>query len=102
MPKPNALIMQAAEAEIKRRIARGELLLPCVVEENLNDNLDCQMKMMTIAVNRGLGIGKKRFREKVNPQMEWIDRLFHEEKKKVDQEYALSIIDRLYAEIMEG
>ena len=97
----NGLIQRAVEAEIARRIKRGELLLPDVVEENLNDNLDCQMKMMTIAVNRGLGVGKKRFREKVNPELEWVERLYYGEKKKVDQEYALSIIDRLYAEIME-
>ena len=98
----NGMIQRAVDAEIIRRIKRGELLLPDVVEENLNDNLDCQMKMMTIAVHRGLGIGKKRFREKVNPELEWVERLYHEEKEKVDQEYALSIIDRLYAEIMEG
>ena len=91
----NGLIQRAVDAEIKRLIAR-------VVEENLNDNLDCQMKMMTIAVHRGLGVGKKRFREKVNPALAEIERIYHEEKKNVDQVYALSIIDRLYAEIMEG
>lgn len=97
----NGMIQRAVEAEIKRRIARGELLLPSVVAENLDANLDCQMKMMTIAVNKSLGIGKRRFREKVQPTFEEVHQLYMEEKRNVDQEYALSIIDRLYAEIME-
>ena len=98
----NAYIEKIVEKEIARRIAKGELFTLAMVNKDLTANCDLLAKMMTIAVHRGLGIGKKRFREKVNPQMEWIDQLFHEEKKKVDQEYALSIIDRLYAEIMEG
>lgn len=101
MPKPNPLIMKAAEAEIKRRILRGELLLPEVVEENLNDNLDVQRMMMTIAVNRGLGVGKKRFRELVDPAFEEVEREYHENKDTVDQEYALAVVEREYNKIME-
>ena len=101
MPKPNAMIMKAAEAEIKRRILRGELLLPEVVEDNLNDNLDVQRMMMTIAVNRGLGIGKKRFNELVNPALLEVEKEYHENKRTVDQEYAIAVVEREYNRIME-
>ena len=101
MPKQNPLILKAAEAEIKRRILRGELLLPDVVEENLNDNLDCQRKMMTIAVNRALKVGKKRFNELINPELLKLEEEFHENKRTADQEYALAVIDREYSRIME-
>lgn len=96
----NGMIQKAVDAEIKRLIARGELLLPCVADENLNDNLDCQMKMMTIAVHDGLNIGRKRFKEKVQPAFDAVYQRYMEEKKKVDQEYALSVIDRMYNQIM--
>ncbi len=99
---PNAMIMKAAEAEIKRRILRGELLLPDVVEENLNDNLDAQRMMMTIAVHRGLGIGRKRFNELVNPAFEEVEREFRENKRTVDQEYAVAVVEREYNQIMEA
>ena len=101
MPKTNPLILKAAEAEINRRILRGELLLPDVVEENLNANLDCQRMMMTIAVNRALKVGKKRFEEVVNPELQKIEKEFHENKKKTDQDYAIGVLEREYNKIME-
>lgn len=101
MPKTNPLILKAAEAEINRRILRGELLLPDVVEENLNANLDCQRMMMTIAVNRALKVGKKHFNELVNPVLQEIEQEFRENKKKTDQDYALGVIEREYNRIME-
>lgn len=100
MPKTNPLIMKGVEAEIKRMILRGELLLPDVVEENLNDNLDCQRMMMTIAVNRGLGIGKRRFEEKVNPELWKLEEEYRENKRTVDQEYAVACIEREFKRIM--
>ena len=100
--KPNALIQQAAEAEIARRIKRGELLMPETVNKNLLDNLDVWTKMMTIAVNKGLSVGKKRFRERVQPILDQLVGEFFDNQKTVDQEYALSVIERLYDEIMEG
>lgn len=99
--KQNALILQYAEREIQRRIQRGELILPATAKENLNENLDAWTKMMTIAVNRGLGIGKKRFKEKVQPVLDQVQEDYFQNKVTVDQEYALSVIDRLYDEIME-
>jgi hypothetical protein len=38
----------------------------------------------------------------VNPELAWIENLYYEERKKSDQVYALSIIDRMYDQIMEG
>jgi hypothetical protein len=93
--------MKAAEAEIKRRILRQELYMPDVVEENLNANLDAQRMMMTNAVHRALGIGKKRFNELVNPAFEEIEREYRENKRTVDQEYALAVVEREYNQIME-
>ena len=99
--KTNPLIMKGVEAEIKRMILRGDLLLPDVVEENLTANLDCQRMMMTIAVNRGLGIGRKRFEEKVNPELLALEKEFKENRRTADQEYALAVIEREYNRIME-
>ena len=99
--KPNALIMQYAEAEIKRRIQRGELILPEVADDNLKDNLDIWTKMMTISVNKGTGIGKKRFRKDVQPILDQLQEEYFENKRTADQEYAVSVIERLYDEIME-
>lgn len=98
----NGLIERAVEAEINRRVRRGELMLPSMVEEDLEANLRCRRKMMMISVHRGLGIGKKRFKEKVYPELNWVENLYLEEKEKTDEVYAMSIIDRLYDEIMEG
>ena len=98
--KPNAMIAKAAEAEIKRRIQRGELLLPDQVHENLMENLDIWTKMMTVAVNRGLGIGKKRFEEKVQPLLNDITEDFFENVKDADEEYARAVVERMYEQVM--
>ena len=98
--KPNAMIAKAAEAEIKRRIQRGELLLPDQVHENLMENLDIWTKMMTVAVNRGLGIGKKRFEEKVQPQLNDITEDFFANVKDADEEYARAVVERMYEQVM--
>lgn len=97
----NGLIERAVEAEIARRIRRGELIRPCDADENLYENMDCIMKMMTIAVHDGLGVGKKRFQEKVNPKLWALEKEFLENRKTVDQVYAVAIIDHKYAQIME-
>lgn len=99
--KQNALILQYAEREIQRRIAREELILPEVADENLQENLDIWCKMMTIAVNKALGVGKKRFREKVQPVLNQLEDEYFQNKDTADQEYAMSVIERLYNEIME-
>ena len=57
--------------------------------------------MMTIAVNRALKVGKKRFNELVNPVLQEIEKEFRENKKKTDQDYALGVIEREYNRIME-
>ena len=98
--KPNAMIAKAAEAEIKRRIQRGELLLPDQVHENLMENLDIWTKMMTVAVNRGLGIGKKRFEEKVQPLLNDITEDFFNNVKDADEEYARAVVERMYEQVM--
>ena len=100
MNNHNGLIRRAVDAEIKRLILRGELILPCTVEEDLEANLRCKRKMLVIAYHRGLGIGKERYRKKVLPQLDWVEDLYFSEKEKSDQEYAMSVIDRMYAEIM--
>lgn len=97
----NGLIERAVEAEIARRVKRGKLILPCDADQNLYDNLECAAKMMTIAVNRGLGIGRQRFEAKVNPELHRIEQEFYENRRTADQEYALAVIDREYSRIME-
>lgn len=99
--KQNSIILQYAEREIQRRIQRRELLLPDVVEENLIANLELWTKMMTIAVNKGLGVGKLRFDRDVQPILNQLHEDYFDNKSTVDQEYATSVVDRLYAEIME-
>ncbi len=101
MPKPNALIIRAAESEIARRICRGELFLREDVDKNLMDNLEMWTKMMTIALNRACGIGKTRFRRDVQPLLDQIQEEYFDNKKTVDSEYAAAVIDRLYSEIMD-
>lgn len=98
---PNAYIMKCAEAEIARRIKRGELIRPEDAEINLLDNLEVWTKMMTIAVNKGCGIGKHRFQERVQPVLDQLQNEFFANKATADQAYATSVIDRLYAEIMD-
>lgn len=99
--RKNALLEQYAEKEIARRIANGELFTLAMVNADLMANCDMLAKMMTIAVNRGAGIGKKRFNEKIQPVMDSIlDEWFHN-KETADQEYAISVVERMYEQIME-
>ena len=100
MPKPNPLIQQAAELEIARRIRRGELYLRSAVDKNLMDNLEIWTKMMTIALNKSLGIGKTRFQRDVQPVLDQLQGEFFENKEIVDTVYAMAVIDRLYNEVM--
>lgn len=97
----NALLEQYAEKEIARRIAKGELYTPAMVNADLMANCDMLAKMMTIAVNRGAGIGKKRFNEKIQPVLDSILDEWFENKETVDQEYAISVVERMYDQIME-
>lgn len=103
MAKSNPLLEQYAEKEIARRIANGELFTLAMVNADLMANCDMLAKMMTIAVNRGAGIGKKRFRENIQPELdELVDDLERREKEDGgDQTHALSVIDRMYDQIME-
>lgn len=97
----NPYIDKLVQNQIDRMIAKGQLYTPQMVDKAVNDNLDCWTKMMTVALNRSLGIGKQRFRERVQPELDRIQDLYFNNKKTVDQEYAISVIDRLYAEIMD-
>ena len=97
----NVLLEQYAEKEIARRIAKGELFTPAMVNADLMANCDMLAKMMTIAVNRGIGVGKKRFNEKVQPILDSILDEWFENKETADQEYAISVVERMYDQIME-
>lgn len=97
----NVLLEQYAEKEIARRIAKGELFTPAMVNADLAANCDMPAKMMTIAVNRGIGVGKKRFNEKVQPVLDSILEEWFENKRTADQEYAISVVERMYDQIME-
>lgn len=101
MGKPNAYIENIVEKEIARRIAKGELFTPAMVNADLMANCDMLAKMMTIAVNRGIGVGKKRFNEKVQPILDSILDEWFENKETADQEYAISVVERMYDQIME-
>ena len=97
----NALLEQYAEKEIARRIAKGELYTLAMVNADLMANCEMLAKMMTIAVNRGIGVGKKRFDEKVQPILDSILDEWFENRDTVDQEYAISVVERMYDQIME-
>lgn len=101
MTMPNAYITKCAEAEINRRIKRRELILPADAEANLMANLEVWTKMMTIAVNKGCGIGKRRFQERVQPLLDQLQEEYICRRKNDGAEYADSVLDRLYAEIMD-
>ena len=101
MGKQNAYIEKIVEKEIARRIAKGELYTLAMVNADLMANCDMLAKMMTIAVNRGIGVGKKRFNEKVQPILDSILDEWFENKRTADQEYAISIVERMYDQIME-
>jgi hypothetical protein len=97
----NALLEQYAEREIARRIAKGELFTLDMVNKDLMANCEMLAKMMTIAVNRGAGIGKKRFNERVQPVLDELLDEWFENKRTADQEYAISVVERMYNQIME-
>lgn len=97
----NPYIDKLVQNQIDRMIAKGQLYTPQMVDKAVNENLDVWTQMMTVALNRSLGIGKQRFRERVQPELDRIQDLYFNNKTTVDQEYAISVIDRLYAEIMD-
>ena len=97
----NALLEQYAEREIARRIAKGELFTPEMVNLDLMANCEMLAKMKTIAVNRGAGVGKKRFNERVQPILDELLDEWFENKRTADQEYAISVVERMYDQIME-
>lgn len=97
--RKNALLEQYAEKEIARRIANGELFTLAMVNADLMANCDMLAKMMTIAVNRGIGVGKKRFERKVQPELDDLLGEWFHNKDTVDQEYAISVVDRKYDQI---
>lgn len=97
----NAYIDKIVEKEIARRIAKGELFTLAMVNADLYANCEMLAKMMTIAVNRGIGVGKKRFNEKVQPILDSILDEWFENQETVDQEYAISVVERMYDQIME-
>lgn len=101
MGKQSAYIEKIVEKEIARRIAKGELFTLAMVNADLTANCDMLAKMMTIAVNRGIGVGKKRFNEKVQPILDSILDEWFENKETADQEYAISVVERMYDQIME-
>ena len=99
----NALLEQYAEKEIARRIAKGELFTLDMVNKDLVANCDMLAKMITIAVNRGLGVGKKRFEEKIQPELDDIlDEFFRRvDEDNGDRTHAISVVERMYDQIME-
>lgn len=103
MGKPNAYIEQIVEKEIQRRIAKGELFTPEMVNRDLVANCDMLAKMMTIAVNRGAGIGKKKFNEDIQPELDELLEDFFRRKAEDngDQTHAISVVERMYEQIME-
>ena len=103
MGKQNPLLEQYAEKEITRRILRGELYTPEMVEADLKANCDLLAKMMTIAVNRGGKIGKKKFNEEIQPVLDDLLEDFFRRKAEDngDQTHAVSVVERMYEQIME-
>lgn len=103
MGKPNPYIEQIVEKEIQRRIAKGELFTLDMVNRDLVANCDMLSKMMTIAVNRGAGIGKKKFNQDIQPVLDGLLDDFFRRKAEDngDQTHAISVVERMYDQIME-
>ena len=97
----NAYIEKMVQSQIDRMVAKGQLYTQEMVDEAVKDNLEVWTQMMTVAVNRGLGIGKKRFEERVQPPLNEIAEEYFRNKKTVDQEYALAVVQRAYDAIMD-
>ena len=103
MAKNNPLLEQYAAREIARRIAKGELFTPEMVNRDLVANCDMLAKMMTVDVNRGAGIGKKKFNQDIQPVLdELLDDFFRRKAEdNGDQTHAISVVERMYDQIME-
>lgn len=103
MAKRNPYIDQIVAREIARLIEKGELYTREMVDADLLQNVEMWAKIWTIAINRGLGIGKKRIEEKINPVVDEITDDFFRRKQEDngDQVHALSVIEREYNKIME-
>ena len=108
MGKPNAYLTKAVDQEIQRRIDKGQLYTPEMVDAIVNAAVladhEIWTKMMTIAVNEGAKIGKKVFREKIQPCLDGLldDFARREKEDNGDQTHAISVVDRMYEQIMEG
>ena len=103
MGKQTPYIEQIVEREIQRRIEKGELFTLEMVNRDLVANCDMLAKMMTIAVNRGAGIGKKKFNDDIQPELDELLEDFFRRKAEDngDQTHAISVVERMYDQIME-
>ena len=103
MSKSNPYIEQIVEREIARRIAKGELFTKKMVNAAILADHEVYAKMATIAMNRGLKVGKKSIEQKVNPVMdELLDDYFRrKDEDGGDHTYAISVVERMYNQIME-
>lgn len=99
--KHNGYMDKYAQEVIKRLVDANELYTREQFEQIIVDNKLLDAKIMTIAVNRALGIGKKRFEEKVNPVLHRIEKNFIEWAKDMGEDEAIERIEKMYAEIME-
>lgn len=97
----NEYLEKLVMLRIEKMIQRGELYTPEMVDIAVKDNLGVWTKMMTVSVNKGVGVGKKRFDERVQPILDQLTEEFFHNKKTADEQYAISVIERLYDEIME-
>lgn len=103
MAKNNPLLEQYAAREIARLITKGQLYTKEMVDADLLANVELWAKIWTIAINRGLSVGKKRIEEKVNPVVDELLEDFYRRKDEDngDQTHAVSVIERMYDQIME-
>lgn len=103
MAKRNQYIDQIVAREIARLILEGKLYTKEMVDADLQQNVELWMKIWVCAINRGLGVGKKRIHEKVNTEVDKIMDDFYRRKDEDngDQTHAVSVIERMYDQIME-
>jgi hypothetical protein len=103
MGKRNQYIDQIVAREISRLILEGKLYTKEMVDADLLANVELWAKIWTIAINRGLKVGKKRIEEKVNPVVdELLEDLYRrKDEDNGDQTHAISVIERMYDQIME-
>lgn len=104
--KPNPYLEKLADQQAMKRINElieaGELMTRNAADDYVRANNRLMVKIMTIAVNKGCGIGKLRFERDVQPIF---DGLVNDYFKRVDedggdQEYALDYVERLYQEVV--